>query len=126
MRIGKLARATGTSVATIRYYEEIGVLPPPKRQQGDQRRYGEEDVARLGFVRRCRALGFSLNQIAGFAAAARSGASREHCRRTMRTRLDDVRARLKQLAAVEARLIELLEEGEADLHEPCVRLAVLA
>ena len=61
--IGGLARATGTTVETIRYYESIGVLPAPPRTSGGHRAYGADHLARLSFVRRSRELGFSIEQI---------------------------------------------------------------
>ena len=67
MRIGKFAVFAGTNASTIRYYEQIGLLPAPKRIGSNHRHYGEADVARLGFILRCRALGFSLEQIRQFA-----------------------------------------------------------
>lgn len=57
MKIGNLAGRTGTSVPTIRYYEEIGLLQRADRETGDQRRYSDGDVKRLTFIRQCRALG---------------------------------------------------------------------
>ena len=62
-RIGDLARATGTKVVTIRYYEKIGLLPPPARSTGNYRSYDAAALDRLRFVRRCRDLGFSLDQV---------------------------------------------------------------
>ena len=61
--IGELGRATGTKVVTIRYYEKIGLLPPPPRTAGNYRTYTPEHVNRLGFIRRCRGLGFTLEQV---------------------------------------------------------------
>ena len=62
--IGELAARTGTTPEAIRYYERVGVLPPPARAGGGRyRRYGETDVQRLGFVRRARELGFSLEEV---------------------------------------------------------------
>jgi DNA-binding transcriptional MerR regulator len=61
--IGDLARETGTKVETIRYYERSGLLPPPPRTGGNYRIYGADDLARLGFVRRARDLGFSIGQV---------------------------------------------------------------
>jgi len=75
---------------------------------------------------RSRQLGFSLKQIDTFARAAGTGASVGPCRAIMLARLADVRARLKQLRAVESRLAELLREGEhAADGESCERLVVL-
>lgn len=64
MPIGDLARRTDTPVATIRYYESRGLLPPPARSPAGRRLYGAEDVARLDAIRARRALGYSLPDIA--------------------------------------------------------------
>ena len=61
--IGHLAKATGTKVVTIRYYEQIGLLPVPSRTAGNYRTYRTEHMSRLRFIRRCRDLGFTLDQI---------------------------------------------------------------
>lgn len=63
LSIGTLARQTGSTVPTIRYYEEIGLLPAAPRTEGGQRHYGEAAVRRLGFIRRCRDFGFSIEQV---------------------------------------------------------------
>jgi Cu(I)-responsive transcriptional regulator len=61
--IGDLAKGTGTKVVTIRYYEQIGLLPAPPRTAGNYRTYSNEHMRRLRFIRRCRDLGFTLDQI---------------------------------------------------------------
>ena len=61
--IGDLARETGCKVQTIRYYEEIGLMPEPARTAGNQRRYGQRHVDRLAFIRHSRELGFPLDAI---------------------------------------------------------------
>src|ERR1700722_7931334 len=61
--IGDLAKGTGTKVVTVRYYEQIGLLPVPSRTAGNYRTYSHEHVRRLRFIRRCRDLGFTLDQI---------------------------------------------------------------
>lgn len=61
--IGELARRTGTKVQTIRYYEQIGLMPEPGRTAGGQRRYAQADLDRLSFIRHARQLGFSLDAI---------------------------------------------------------------
>jgi Cu(I)-responsive transcriptional regulator len=63
LNIGALARATGTKVETIRWYERVGLLPAPARSAGNYRTYGEAHLGRLSFIRRARDLGFSLEQI---------------------------------------------------------------
>jgi MerR family transcriptional regulator, copper efflux regulator len=61
--IGVLARQTGCTVPTIRYYEEIGLLPPGPRTEAGRRVYGEAAARRLTFIRRCRDFGFSIEQV---------------------------------------------------------------
>jgi Cu(I)-responsive transcriptional regulator len=61
--IGELAKRTGTKVVTVRYYEQVGLLPVPSRTVGNYRTYSNEHVRRLQFIRRCRDLGFTLDQI---------------------------------------------------------------
>jgi DNA-binding transcriptional MerR regulator len=61
--IGMLAKRTGTKVQTIRYYEQIGLLPEPERTLGGQRRYRDDDLDRLSFIRHGRQLGFTLEAI---------------------------------------------------------------
>lgn len=63
MTIGQLAKATGTAVETVRYYEKIGLLPKAARTAGNYRSYGNAEVSRLSFIRRARDLGFSLDQV---------------------------------------------------------------
>lgn len=63
LKIGDLARATGTKVVTIRYYEKVGLLAPPARSAGNYRNYDTSALERLRFIRRCRDLGFTLDQI---------------------------------------------------------------
>src|SRR5882724_4747031 len=63
LTIGKLARETGVKEVTIRYYEQIGLMPAAPRTDGNYRMYGEEHRRRLYFIRRCRGLGFTLDQV---------------------------------------------------------------
>lgn len=63
MKIGELARAAGSEVETIRYYEKEGLLPSPPRSEGNYRTYGEQHVERLSFIRHCRSLGMSLDDV---------------------------------------------------------------
>ena len=63
MKIGELARATGTPIETIRYYERIGLLPEPDRTAANYRSYGAGHRARLAFVRHSRDLGFTIEEV---------------------------------------------------------------
>ena len=63
MRIGELAKATGSNSETIRYYEKIGLLPRPGRTDSNYRDYGQSDAERLAFIRHARGLGFELADV---------------------------------------------------------------
>mgnify|MGYP003138071549 CR=1 FL=1 len=63
LTIGTLSKKTGTKVQTIRYYEQIGLMPEPGRTEGGQRRYDNAQLDRLSFIRHSRQLGFSLDAI---------------------------------------------------------------
>lgn len=63
MKIGALAKATQTPVATIRHYEQLALLPQAPRSEGNYRLYGADEVQRLGFIRHCRSLDMTLDEI---------------------------------------------------------------
>ena len=63
LTIGRLAKATGVAAKTIRYYEEIGVLPTPSRTVAGYRQYDQSGVHRLHFIRRARSLGLPLRDV---------------------------------------------------------------
>src|SRR5262245_43704187 len=63
LTIGTLSERTGCNVETIRYYERIGLMPRTARSDGGHRLYGEDHRKRLGFIRRSRELGFTLDQV---------------------------------------------------------------
>lgn len=105
MTIGNLADATDCTVPTIRYYEEIGLLPEATRRAGGHRIYGEGDLRRLTFIRRCRDFGFSIEQVRALASLA--GSPTEDCtaaRDLAAQHLDEVRRKLKELRALERSL----------------------
>lgn len=63
LKIGELARRAGCPVETIRYYEHGGLMPPPARSAGNFRLYGDAHVGRLSFIRHCRSLDMTLDEI---------------------------------------------------------------
>lgn len=63
MKIGALAEKTGVHVETIRYYQNLGLVPKPARAHGSVRRYGADAAKRLRFIKRAQGLGFSLDEV---------------------------------------------------------------
>jgi DNA-binding transcriptional MerR regulator len=114
LRIGALARQTGTNAPTIRYYEEIGLLPSAGRQAGNQRVYGEADVKSLTFIRRCREFGFSIEQVRALLALLQNPASPcSDARDLAAAHLVSVRAKLAELKALERSIAAFVVGCEA-------------
>jgi MerR family mercuric resistance operon transcriptional regulator len=78
MKIGALAEETGVHVETIRYYQNLGLMPKPARAHGSVRRYGEDAASRLRFIKRAQGLGFSLDEVKLLLALSIG----EHCAQT--------------------------------------------
>lgn len=108
--IGTLAKRAGVSIDTVRYYEKSGLLAPGARLASGYRRYGEEQVARLRFIRRAQELGFSLKDIGELLGISKQ-------RDIARLK----RAAEKKLADVDARLAALtrMRDGLATLVATC-------
>ena len=113
LTIGKLGQATGVKVPTIRYYEQIGLLPEPERSSGNQRLYSRHAQERLAFIRHARELGFSLEAIRDLLSL--SDRPDQSCAAA------DVIAR-QQLTAVERR-IERLTALKGELERMIVQCA---
>jgi MerR family mercuric resistance operon transcriptional regulator len=107
LAIGGLAKQTGTNVETIRYYERIGLWRPPARSAGGYRLYGAQHLRRLNFIRRARALGFSIGELRTLLRLAEE--NRRPCaevRVVAEAHLADVHAKIADLKAMERVLRE--------------------
>jgi len=106
LRIGELAERTGTSVPTIRYYEQIGLMRRAARQSGGQRVYTVDDVERLTFIRRCREFDFSIEQVRALVAIVHDpNRSCLDARDIAAEHLTAVRAKMRELKALEGSLM---------------------
>ena len=111
--IGALARKSGLTPDTIRYYEEISVIPDPVRSSGGYRIYEASDIERLEFIGQAQALGLSLEEIREILALADGGVEPcDHVRDRLRQRLSEVKCRMKELAGLRRRLQAVLRETE--------------
>jgi MerR family mercuric resistance operon transcriptional regulator len=107
--IGAASKQTGCHIETIRYYERIGLLPPPARSGSGYRRYGLEHLQRLTFVRRARDLGFALDEIRRLLRLAdRRERSCAQARDLATAHLRDVQAKLRDLRAMERVLKDMI------------------
>ena len=119
IQIGELSRRTGCNIETIRYYERIGLMPVPPRR-GRYRSYGDEDVGRLGFVRRARELGFTLDEVRTLLGLAGGGqASCGEVRTLAASHLTDVRARIADLKRMERVLAASIQACDAGRDPGC-------
>lgn len=108
LTIGALSKHTGVNIETIRFYERIGILPKPPRSAGGHRIYGQGLLMRLGFVRRSRELGFSLDEIRGLLQLVDGG--HYTCAEVRSIALDhlaDVRHKIADLRRLERTLAEV-------------------
>ncbi len=127
LTIGRLAAAAGVNIETVRYYERIKLMPPPARTASGHRAYEEVHVRRLSFIRRARALGFSIEQIRALLALAEpSSMSCIEVREIARARLDEVRAKLADLARLESILAQTISRCSGDPAPSCPVLDMLA
>ena len=125
--IGKLAERTGVNVETIRYYERIGLLPPPPRTAGRLRAYDEGHVQRLSFVRRGRQLGFPLDEIRVLLRLAGHGGPECRATRDITLRhLADVRGKISSLRKLERALEDLTGACKPGRQSSCPILDALS
>jgi DNA-binding transcriptional MerR regulator len=105
LSIGALADKTGCNAPTIRYYEQIGLLPPALRTAGGHRHYRDADLQRLQFIKRCRDFGFPIEQVRELVAMFENGdGDCAEVRDVAQDQLAAVRSRLAELRALEASL----------------------
>lgn len=114
LKIGELARRTGTNAPTIRYYEEIGLLPRAIRGEGGQRSYHAGDMRLLTFIRQCRDFGFSIEQVRTLVSLMQDR-SRDciEARDVAQAHLDTVRAKLNELRSLESSLASFVKSCDA-------------
>ena len=121
MQIGELAKLTNTSPKTIRFYEDSGLLPSPARSASGYRDYRPEIADRLRFIRRGQAAGLTLQKVRQILAIHDRGeVPCGHVRGVLNTRLDQVRAQIAELVALEGHLQALLDHasrGASNEHD---------
>jgi DNA-binding transcriptional MerR regulator len=120
VQIGQLSIRTDTPIDTIRYYERNGVLPAPERRASGYRSFGEDDVARLRFVRRAKGLGFTLREIRDLLALSSSrGEDMAAVRQAATLRLAEVERKIDELARIRDGLRALVDAcpGHGDVTE---------
>ena len=127
LTIGRLAREGGCKVQTIRYYEQIGLMPEPARTEGNQRRYGPQHAQRLAFIRHARELGFPLEAVRELlslsddkdrSCAAADAIAKDH--------LVAVERRIARLTALKTELERMIEQCRGGSIADCRVIEVVA
>ena len=102
--IREVCHQTGLSARTVRYYEELGLLPGVRRREGGRRVYGEDELERLRFITRLKALGLSLAEVKQLNSVYEIGGSTsamlERLDELLGQRLDELDARIRELASL--------------------------
>ncbi|MEQ9333744.1 helix-turn-helix domain-containing protein [Thalassobaculum sp.] len=127
LTIGQAAGAVGCNVRTIRYYEQIGLLPAAVRTDGNQRRFVVSDLRRLSFIRQARAFGFSLDEIRTMLEL--SDRPRQSCTAVTDialARLAEVDRRLHRLAALRRQLAAMVAGCKGGEMSDCRIVEALA
>ena len=125
MTIGGLARATGVHVETIRYYQHCGLLPVPERTSGRVRRYGDDSIERLGFIRRAQEVGFTLKEVAELLRLSQTPNCRG-ARGVAAQKLEQIEKRLADLQRMRKALRTLIAQCDAGVARACPIIESLA
>ena len=118
MTIAKLASAGGIGVETVRYYQRRGLLSEPARPDGGVRRYGDDDVRRLCFIRQAQAAGFTLEEIAELLSLDATE-DRTRARELARARIAALEQRIADMLAARDALARLADECGSGSKGPC-------
>ena len=125
--IGEMSRRSGVKVPTIRYYEQIGLLPEPPRTAGQQRRYGSAELAQLNFIRHARELGFEVPHIRELLAlSAKPNGGCDAADTIALRHLAEVDRRISRLTALRGELRRMLDECSHGRVCECRVIQVLA
>ncbi|WP_025898357.1 MerR family transcriptional regulator [Sneathiella glossodoripedis] len=124
--IGELSKRTGVKIPTIRYYEDMGLLEQPIRSQGNQRRYSEDGLKQLSFIRHSRELGFSIEDIKELLELSQHPEYPCADAHAIATRhLEEVRERERKLRKLKKELLRITK-CNADSISECAVIETLA
>ena len=126
MTIGRLAKAAGVNVETVRYYQRRGLLREPNKPPGGQRRYSPAVVQQIAFIRRAQQLGFSLEEVRSLMELADASGCAD-ARGMAEQKFESLGVRIAQLNAMRRQLKRLIAACKRRARgEPCPFLAELA
>lgn len=124
LTIGKLAKQAGFTIDTVRFYERRGLIAEPARTASNYRVYPEEDVARLRFIGRAKALGFSLNEIKELLALQHDPhATKADVKTRTEAKIENIKVKIQDLTRIVAALEHLADS--CDGHGPVSECPIL-
>ena len=119
--IAQVCQQIGVSPRTVRYYEELGLLPGVRRRNGGRRAYGPEEIERLRFIQRLKQMGLSLQEIgdlnAVYAIRGSTQAMLEKLRELLCQHLSDVEAKIKDLQALQSEMASYLNRVDRRIKD---------
>lgn len=125
LTIGRLARQAEIGIETVRFYERQGLISLPPRTESNYRVYPEEEVERLRFIKRAKALGFTLHEIKELLALSHDpGTTRAEIKKRTLTKIEDVTRKLRDLTRIKAALEHLA--AECDGHGSLAGCPIMA
>ena len=116
LRVGEVARAVGVNRETLRYYERRGLIGEPERTPGGHRLYPDTTVTTLRVIKAAQRLGFSLDEVADLIEVGRRRGRDNGLQSRARAKLEEVEARIVDLAMIRDNLVAALDAGCDDLH----------
>lgn len=127
MKIGELARETGVSTQTIRFYEREGLLPMPARSANGYREYGESTIDEIQFIQECQAAGFTLKEIRRLEGLdPEKSATCSEMSDLLTHKIEEIDRKIASLRKVRAPISELQEQCASKLaKDPCPALRQL-
>jgi DNA-binding transcriptional MerR regulator len=116
LRSGELARTAGISTDTLRHYERLGLLAPPRRTAGNYRDYSAEAVTRVRIIRNALAMGFSLKELTAIMAIRDQGGAPCHeVRRMAADKADALEQQIRELVRYRSQLRKVIKDWDARL-----------
>lgn len=113
MKIGEVAKRSGSGIETIRFYEREGLLLEPERRPSGYRQYDEATVERLDYIRRAKELGFTLAEIRDLLELSFADSNCEHIYQRAEAKLIDIEAKIRSLQQMKRSLGKILERCRA-------------
>ena len=113
MRIGEVAKRSGTGIETIRFYEREGLLAEPERRPSGYRQYDETTVERLDYIRRAKELGFTLAEIRDLLELSAAHSSCDHIRERADAKIADIEGKIRSLQQMRRSLGRIVERCRA-------------